>query len=226
MEAAKAEYVDVGRVDGQAAVMKGMQEASKLVNHRAPPMLEVVKDGSSWSMSQTGVICDYLAERHGLAPEDEERKYVARQLFLTVLDIVDEAHNTHHPVAKSGFYEDQKTEAVRYAKEFITQRWPKSVSYFANTIGKLHGTIAETGPFIFGSKLTYVDLALWQTWKGVEYAFPKAYAAEMGKSENACIKALLSAVETDETVKAYLASDRRMAFSQHGIFRHYPELEQ
>ena len=37
--------------------------------------------------------------------------------------------------------------------------------------------------------------------------------------------ALRDRVAARPRIKAYLASDRRIPFNQHGLFRHYPELD-
>jgi len=37
---------------------------------------------------------------------------------------------------------------------------------------------------------------------------------------------LVSRIAQRPNIKAYLASDRRLPFSENGIFRHYPELDE
>ena len=39
------------------------------------------------------------------------------------------------------------------------------------------------------------------------------------------VAALSERIAARPRIKAYLASDRRMAFNEDGIFRHYPELD-
>jgi glutathione S-transferase len=39
------------------------------------------------------------------------------------------------------------------------------------------------------------------------------------------LMALYQAVPGRPRIAAYLASPRRLAFNQHGLFRHYPELD-
>ena len=55
------------------------------------------------------------------------------------------------------------------------------------------------------------------------YAFPHAFA-EAGRAYPA-LAALAGSVAEHPNVAAYLASDRRIAFNESGIFRHYPELD-
>ncbi len=40
------------------------------------------------------------------------------------------------------------------------------------------------------------------------------------------VVALHDAVAARPRIAGYLASNRRIAFNQHGIFRHYPELDE
>jgi glutathione S-transferase len=44
-------------------------------------------------------------------------------------------------------------------------------------------------------------------------------------SELARVNALCERVRTLPNVARYLASERRLPFNEHGIFRHYPELD-
>lgn len=71
----------------------------------APPVLRVPgagKDGSALTIHQTPAVMAYLAPRIGMVPEGDEggAAHVA-QIALTALDLNNEAHDTHHPVAVS-----------------------------------------------------------------------------------------------------------------------------
>jgi len=70
----------------------------------APPVL---KDGDLM-LSHVANILFYLGPRLGLAPKDEDLRWYANGLQLTITDLVAEAHDTHHPIATSLYYEDQK----------------------------------------------------------------------------------------------------------------------
>src|SRR5438067_2426209 len=70
-------------------------------------------------------ICRDVGQRHGLAPDDESGRAHALQLALPVADLADEAHNTHHPISGSLYYEDQKAEAKACAAKFCAERVPK-----------------------------------------------------------------------------------------------------
>lgn len=78
--------------------------------HFAPPVLSVKpKNGPEWYLSQTPAILAFLGPRLGLAGdvagEDEAeqgaRRAQIQQLTLTALDLMVEAHDSHHPIASS-----------------------------------------------------------------------------------------------------------------------------
>ena len=216
MEEAGAEYVDVARgAGGVAAMQKLMNEAGSEYPPFAPPFL---KDGEKL-IAQTANILLYLGRRHGLAPRDEAGRLWAHQLQLTIADIVDEAHATHHPIASSLYYEEQKDEARRRAADFIANRIPKYLGYFervleCNRRGNRH---------LVGSRVSYCDLSLFQLIAGVRYAFPRAMRRLEPKFPH--VIALHDRVAARPRIAAYLKSPRRIVFNEHGVFRHYPELD-
>jgi len=70
---------------------------------------------------------------------------------------------------------------------------------------------------------SYVDLSLFQIISGLDYAFPHA----MKKIQRTIphLRALAERVAERPRIEAYLASPRRIAFNEDGIFRHYAELD-
>jgi glutathione S-transferase len=76
---------------------------------------------------------------------------------------------------------------------------------------------------VFGRKVSYVDLSLFQLVEGLRYAFPR----RMKRFERQIPKlvALRDQVAKRSRIAAYLKSKRRIAFNESGIFRHYPELD-
>ena len=132
-------------------------------------------------------------------------------------DFVKEVHDTHHPVATGLYYEDQKPEAQRYAEGFLGERTPKYLGYFERVIDK------SGGPYVLGRKISYGDLSLFQLVEGMRYAFPKAMKTIERKIPK--VVAVHDRVAGRPGIKAYLASDRRIAFNEDGIFRRYPELD-
>jgi len=140
------------------------------------------------------------------------------RLQLTIADLVGEAHDTHHPIASSLYYEDQKPEALRAARAFVSERIPKYLGYFEDVL-KASGK----NLYLTGRRLTYPDLSLFQVVEGLSYAFPRSMARQ--KKEQPRVFALRDKVQNRPRIAQYLASERRLPFNEEGIFRHYPELD-
>jgi glutathione S-transferase len=182
----------------------------------APPFL---KDGDL-IIPHVANILQYLGPRLGLAPQDERLRHVANGLQLTITDIVAEAHDTHHPISGSLYYEDQKVAAKARATDFLKNRVPKYCAYFERVLQQN----PEGSTHIIGKSLTYVDLSLFQLVEGLRYAFPRALTG-YAHTYPALAK-LHDTVRRRPNITAYLKSGRRLAFNESGIFRHYPELDQ
>jgi glutathione S-transferase len=127
-----------------------------------------------------------------------------------------EIHDTHHPLGPSLYYEDQKAQAKRRTQEFWNERVPKYLGYF-------EGLLGEGKAYLTGRRITYVDLSLFQIVAGLRYAFPKRMTAF--EREIPGLVGLHDRVAARPNIKAYLASERRIAFNEDGIFRHYKELD-
>jgi glutathione S-transferase len=221
LEAAGVPYVDVARLSadeggGVEALTAILAEADGGGPFFAPPVLR----HGAVTLSQTAAILQYLGPRLRLVPDDEASRIRANHLQLTIADFVLEAHDTHHPIASSLYYEDQKPEATRRAVLFIKSRIPKYLGYFERV---LETNVAAGGRHAVGAALSYVDLSLYQVMAGLGYAFPRALSRLGPKLPS--LVALHDRVAAERTVAAYLASPRRLPFNQHGIFRHYPELD-
>lgn len=130
-----------------------------------------------------------------------------------------EAHDTHHPIAPSLYYHEQKAEARRRASDFLRNRVPKFLGYFERVLA----LNPRGSGFLVGSRLSYVDLSLFQVLSGLRYAFPRATAK--AERQHRRVTALHARVAERPRIAAYLASNRRVAFNENGIFRHYPELD-
>ena len=75
--------------------------------------------------------------------------------------------------------------------------------------------------FLAGARVSYADLSLFQVVEGLAYAFPRATQhLRMPR-----VRRLHAAVKARPRMAAYLASPRRIAFNEEGIFRHYDELD-
>jgi glutathione S-transferase len=213
LEEAGADYTDVARGGhGMAAMMK-MMEGDSGTPPWAPPFLKAGK----LVIGQTANILLYLGARHGLAPKAEAGRLWVHQLQLTIADFVTEVHDTHHPIGVSLYYEDQRGPAEKRTEEFWKDRVPKYLGYFEELLG------SGGGSYITGRRLTHVDLSLFQIVEGLRYAFPKRMQAFERKIPG--LVELHDRVAERPNIKAYLESDRRIAFNEDGIFRHYRELD-
>lgn len=216
LETAGADYVDVARQDGGMQKMMALMQGEELTRPPfAPPFL---RDGQL-HIAQVAEILMHLGPKLGLAPSDEAGRLWTHQLQLTVTDFLSEAHDTHHPIASSLYYEDQKPEAKRRAADFLENRAPKYFGYFETALERN----PEGARHLVGGALTYADLSLFQLVEGMRYAFPKAMAKLERKTSN--LVALHDRVAALPKLKAYLESDRRIPFNEQGIFRRYPELD-
>ena len=177
----------------------------------APPFL---KAGTK-VIAQTANILMFLGQRHALAPNNERGRLFVHQLQLTIADAVAEAHDVHHPIASSLYYEDQKREARRAARHFTQERVPKFLDYFDSVLER-------NGPYLTGKRVSYADLSLFQLMEGLRYAFPRNMARTEGKLR--AIPQLCGRIATRPRIASYLASERRIPFNEDGIFRHYREL--
>jgi glutathione S-transferase len=213
LEEAGADYADVARGERGMAAMMRMMETKSGTPPFAPPFLKAGK----LVIGQTANILFYLGSRHGLAPKAEAGRLWVHQLQLTVTDFVVEVHDTHHPIATSLYYEDQKAPAKKRTGEFWDERVPKYLGYFERLLEQ------NGGAFLTGRRLTYIDLSLFQIVEGLRYAFPKRMRAFERKIPG--LVDLRDRVAARPNIKAYLTSKRRIAFNEDGIFRHYKELD-
>jgi glutathione S-transferase len=214
-EDAGVPYLDVARTrDGIAKMMKLMHGPPRgAIEPFAPPFLR----HGSILVAQTAAVLHYVAPRLGVGPKDEAGRLRAHQLQLTVADFVDEVHDTHHPIDVTKYYEEQKREAKLRARAFLANRVPKFLGYFERVLER------GDGKHMLGRSASYVDLSVFQIVTGMEYAFPRAMKRIRPRIRR--LVALRDRVAERPGVAAYVASPRRLPFNEHGIFRHYPELD-
>ena len=219
LEEAAAEYVDVARSSRRGM---GMPALMRLLENNAtphPPLAPPFLKAGELLIGQTANILLYLGPRLGLAPRSESGRLWAHQLQLTIADLLTEVHDTHHPIAGSLYYRDQKPEARRRAADFTRRRLPKYLDYFEQLLERK----PRRGGYMVGSRLSYVDLSIFQLIAGLRYAFPSSMARL--ESRYPGLIALHGRVSTRPRIATYVASARRVPFSKEGIFRHYPELD-
>jgi glutathione S-transferase len=215
LEEAGAAYADVARERGVEALV-ALWEAEDVARPPfAPPFLRHGKR----LMGQTAAILQYLGGRHGLAPKEEGARLWTHQLQLTIADLVNEAHDTHHPIGVDLYYEDQKREAALRARHFRESRLPRFLGWFEEVLRRN----PRGGGHLVGARVTHADLSLFQVVEGLRYAFPAATKRATAKCPR--VVALRDAVAERPRIADYLASDRRIPFNEEGIFRRYPELD-
>lgn len=212
LEACGIPYRDRARTDGADALIADMAERGDGPAF-APPYLAI----GGGAIAQTANILFYLAERHECGPRGMKYRYRIAQLQLTIMDMVAEAHAVHHPVGPDLYFEEQKAESRRAAAGFRDWRMPKYLDHFARALR------AEGGDWYGGARWSYADLSFFHLIAGLRYAFPLRMATlEPGYPE---LTALHDRVAALHELQDYLASERRLPFSNDDIFRHYPELD-
>jgi len=212
LEAAGIAYEDCARARGTDALIADTERRAGRAPF-APPYLDI--DGLV--IAQVANILLYLGDRHDLAPSRIADRYWIHQLQLTIADMVAEVHNVHHPVGVMDYYDDQKAEAARAARQFRNERIPKYLDYLEQAAE------CNDGPWMIDHRWTYADTSLFQLIEGLRYMFPRRMAT-LG-SRYPALARVHDLVTKLPGIRAYLASDRRIAFNEQGIFRHYPELD-
>src|SRR5262245_30919520 len=204
LEEAGADYVDVARQrkDGLAAMMRFLDGEKPGALPYAPPFVKV----GDVIVSQTANILAFLAPRLGLVPTDAALRAEASQIQLTLADFVSEVHDTHHPIAGSLYYKDQRGPAKQRARNFVAERLPKYLTWLERVLERNR---ASAGRWLVGADRTYVDLSAFQIVEGLRYAFPNAMAAHEARIPR--LIALRDRVAARPRIAAYLASKRRQS---------------
>jgi len=213
-EAAGAKYTDIAHTEGGMQRMQRKMADPKLA--RPPFACPFLVDGKR-VIGQAALILHYIGPKLDLAGASKADRLWTHQVQLTIADFATEAHDVHHPVASSLYYEDQKPEALRRALEFRTKRMPKFMQWFETILER------NKKPHLVGGKLSYADLSLFQMVAWMRYGFPKASAKVLKKAP--LVRALHDGVAQHKRIALYLASDRRTPFNEDDLFRKYPELD-
>ena len=100
-----------------------------------------------------------------------------------------------------------------------------AISISSSSARRYFERVLETsgGPYLLGRRLSYADLSLFQIVAGLRYAFPKRMKRFERKVPR--LIALSDRVAKRPRIAAYLASERRIPFSQWGIYRYFKELD-
>lgn len=113
--------------------------------------------------------------------------------------------------------EEQQAEAVRRTQQSIDHRPPKFLGWFERFLAR------GANDCVFGSEHSYADLSLFQLWAGLHDAYPSAMAATATQCPG--VRRARDRVAERPRIREYLASPRRLAFNEHGLFRRDPELD-
>jgi len=220
LENAGARYIDIALVpEEQGGGVPALGRFLEGDDVERPPFAPPFLKAGRRLIGQTANILLFLGDRLDLAPRDAAGKLWTHQLQLTIADFIVEIHDTHHPIAGSLYYEDQKPEAKRRANDFRVHRLPKFLRYFERVLERN----PDRGPWMVGGRLTYVDLSMAQVIAGLRYAFPVASRKALRSCSR--LRALHDEVFARPNIRRYVASGRRLPFNNEGIFRRYPELD-
>jgi glutathione S-transferase len=219
LEYADAKYVDIALVPAKKG--GGVPALEKYLNGRGiqrPPFAPPFLKAGRLLIGQTANILLFLGEQLNIAPRDDAGRLWTHQLQLTIADLIVEAHDAHHPVGSGLYYEQQKPEAKRRSTDFLAHRVPKFFDYFERVLRQ-----NKSGPGMVGKNLTYADLSLAQVVAGLKYAFPNGMRKALGKHKR--LRTLEEFVFSRPRIERYVHSDRRLAFNDDDLYRHYPELD-
>lgn len=220
LEEAGQDYVDVAQSgDDTDTIVHKVSNFLEDANNSRPAFAPPALKADGFVISQTANILQFLGARHDLAPGDHRDRLWTHQLQLTIADLVDEVHNTHHPLGPYLYYEEQKEAAAKMARTLVNKRLPKYFDYFSSVLERN----ADIDTHLVGRTLTYADLSLYHVIEGLRYAFPRAMARE--EKNHPLLLNLHEHVSRLPRIIAYRDSGRRQAFNEHGIFRRYPELD-
>ncbi len=212
-DVARCSEDDGGGIQSITRIFKGLRATQPIY---APPIIHDT-ERDIW-LSQLPVILMYLAEKYGMFRDmPTEQKWRIQQRLLTALDIMVEAHDTHHPVSKSLYFEDQIAEAKIAAGHFLSERLPNYLKYFEVVLKD------SASDFLASSTTSVADIAWIHTHHGLRFAFPKAMATL--DQRYPMLSDLTTRVSENAHLQTYMQSGERLAFNAHGLFRAYPELD-
>ena len=167
LEEGGADYVDVARrrsgVDGDDA-----DDGGKGVRSARPTRRRFSRPASS-SSRRRAMILHYLGPRLRLVPRGEADRLWAHQLQLTITDFVKEIHDTHHPISNALYYEEQRRRRSATPRNSGAIACRRMLGYFERVLAR------SGGPFVFGRRLSYVDLSLFQIVAGPALRLPQAH---------------------------------------------------
>ena len=82
---------------------------------------------------------------------------------------------------------------------------------------------SQSGRWMVGRRLTYVDVSMAQVIAGLSYAYPKASRKALQRCRR--LRDLHDRVFARPRIARYVASGRRVPFNNDDVFRRYPALD-
>ncbi|KAI9189690.1 hypothetical protein H9P43_001123 [Blastocladiella emersonii ATCC 22665] len=155
------------------------------------PALVIKADGKEETVAQTSAIVRYLAKKHGLVPESEHELFIADSLAESVRDVMEAMITVVWRTP-----EDKKEQAKADLKE-------KTIPAFVKAHEKFLAANGNNG-YYFGSKLTYIELAVFNLVEGINSVVPGSFTPENA----APILKVSENVKNLPRIKEYLASPR------------------
>ena len=130
-----------------------------------------------------------------------------------------EVHDTHHPIASSLYYEDQKPEAQRRAAALRRASASRSTSATSSGRSRRSG-----GAHLVGDAASRTSTCRCSRCSTASGTPSRARWRGLARRIRARSRSR-ERVAARPRIAAYLASPRRIPFNEDGIFRHYPELD-
>ena len=153
-----------------------------------------------------------------MRPRTKPNRLWVHQLQLTITDLVVQIHDTHHPVSGWLYFEEQIPAAKRRTADFWKYRVPKFLGYFERMLD------ARAAARICSAAGSATSIsACSRSSKGCATRFPRRMKRFEKKVPR--VIALHDRVAKRPRIAAYLASDRRIPFSQWGIYRYFKQLD-
>jgi glutathione S-transferase len=121
---------------------------------------------------------------------------------------------------QAGTFQEQIPEARRRSADFLAHRLPKYLGYFETVMAR--NPAGST--WMVGNSTTYADLSMFQVLAGLRHAFPRRQ--RQLEADLPLLVTLHDRVAALPRIAEYLASPRRIAFNEEGLFRHYPQLDE
>jgi glutathione S-transferase len=128
-----------------------------------------IKDGET-VLANTGVIMEYLAERLGdgkLLPDSEERRWRARSLNASLVDVVGEGHDAWHAIHRNKGYLEQREQTQPFVDTFAKLRLPRWLDFFE---GQLIANDSQCA--LVGATMSYIDVGLFHWLDGLHHQPP------------------------------------------------------